>query len=125
MRWKEELEKMKSQYCTEYNLDLADETIVNIAMVPVDRDIGKAGSAFKDSLSSAARFRVRDQCTDPLFRGTDVSLQEFGDGKWSLVMQLDARSGYLQHEVNEYCSDMNYMPRTEVGVKSFYVASFF
>ena len=44
-------------------------------------------------------------------------MQEFGDGKWSLVMQLDARSGYLQHEVNEYCNARNYMPRTEVGVQ--------
>ena len=28
--------------------------------------------------------------TDPLLHGTDVSLQKVGDGKWSLVMQLDA-----------------------------------
>ena len=100
MRSKEKLEEMKRLYCTEYNLDLSDEEIVNIAMVSVDGDIDRK-PAFKEALSSAARFRVRDQCTDPLLHGTDVSLQKVGDGKWSLVMQLDARSGYLQHEISE------------------------
>ena len=106
---------MQDEFCTEYNLDLANSNVVNMAMIFLDKDIGR-DDAFKRALASTAKFRVTDKCTSPLFKGNDVSLQHL-NGEWVMIAQLDMESPYLKHEINDKCANRNYLPRTEVGLQ--------
>ena len=108
---------MQDEFCTEYNLDLANPTVVNMAMIYLDKDIGR-DAAFKRALASTAKFRVTDKCTSPLFKGNDVSLQHL-NGEWVMIAQLDKESPYLKHEINDKCANRNYLPRTEVGLQMY------
>ena len=114
-RSQEELRKKQAEFCTEYNLDLADDTTANMAIVFVDADLGRT-PAFREALAAQAKFRVTDTCTQPMFQGRNVALQRVG-GKWALVVQFAKESTYLQHEINDKCERRKYMPRTEIGVQ--------
>jgi predicted nuclease with TOPRIM domain len=111
------LTQMQDEFCTEYNLDLANPTVVNMAMIFLDKDIGR-DAAFKRALASTAKFRVTDKCTSPLFKGNDASLQHL-NGEWVMIAQLDKESPYLKHEINDKCASRNYLPRTEVGLQMY------
>ena len=108
---------MQDEFCAEYNLDLANPTVVNMAMIFLDKDIGR-DAAFKRALASTAKFRVTDKCTSPLFKGIDVSLQHL-NGEWVMIAQLDKESPYLKHEINDKCASRNYLPRTEIGLQMY------
>jgi hypothetical protein len=116
-RNKKTLTQMQDEFCTEYNLDLANSNVVNMAMIFLDKDIGR-DDAFKRALASTAKFRVTDKCTSPLFKGNDVSLQHL-NGEWVMIAQLDKESPYLKHEINDECASRNYLPRTEVGLQMY------
>ena len=107
---------VQADLCTVPNLDLADPTVTNVAVIFVDEDIGRQED-FKRGLAATAKFRVADECTaDPLFRGKDVAFQQIG-GRWAMVVQLDSNAAYLQHEVNDHCENREYIPRTKVFVQ--------
>ena len=53
------------------------------------------------SLDMNSRFRIRDDCSEPLFRSQGVSIQHDAKGIWWLVMQFNPESGYLQRELNK------------------------
>jgi hypothetical protein len=113
---KQTLEKMKAEFCNEYNLDMAHETAINVAMIYVDSDLGKS-SEFKRALAMNAKFHVTDECLgSKLFDESGVSLQQLKGG-WYLVIQFSKTSGYLQHEVNERCEARDYLPQTNVQLQ--------
>jgi hypothetical protein len=114
---KKTLTQMQDEFCTEYNLDLANPTVVNMAMIFLDKDFGR-DAAFKSALAPTAKFRVTDKCTSPLFKGNDVSLQHL-NGEWVMIAQLNKESPYLKHEINDKCASRNYLPRTEVGLQMY------
>ena len=70
-------------------------------------------------LSKAARFRVKDKCTSPMFTAGDISLQKV-NGEWVGLVLLDSTSedGYIRRELPQ-CKSLSYLPSTDIEVKVF------
>jgi hypothetical protein len=116
---------MKKHFCNEYNLDLSTPNTVNYAMIDLDEDIGKQfgkttekTEKFKRVLAARVKYRVTDSCTQPMFNADSISLQKIED-RWVLIVELNSKSGYLQHEINDKCENRRYMPTTEIGLQLF------
>merc|ERR1711871_520266 len=113
---KTSLEALKSEYCKGYHhVDLVDKNIENIAMIDISKDIVLKDNLMRD-LSKAARFRVKDECTSPMFTAEDISVQKV-NGEWVGLVLLDGTSqdGYIRRELPR-CKSLPYLPSTEVKV---------
>ena len=113
------LEAWKKEFCKGYrHVDLVDKNVENIAMIDVSKDIGLADDLMHD-LSKAARFRVKDKCTSPMFSAGDISLQKV-NGEWVGLVLLDSTSedGYIRRELPQ-CKSLPYLPSTDIKVKVF------
>jgi hypothetical protein len=53
-----------------------------------------------------------------MFNADSISLQKIED-RWVLIVELNSKSGYLQHEINDKCENRRYMPTTEIGLQLF------
>ena len=118
---KKSLDAYRREYCKGYNhLDLADETVKNVALVHISKDI-RLKDSLMDDLARAARFRVNDQCRSPMFSSGDISLQKVQPSStWVGLVLLDSASegGYIRRELPQ-CKSLPYLPSTEVNVKVF------
>ena len=119
-----ELDKYKEMFCPVYRrLDLAQDDVVNVAMVYVQDDIHPDNKDIVAEFKRNARYIVDDGCASPLFAAKDISLQDIAvDGKknkeWVALVQLDSTSkdGYLQNEL-AHCKTLDYVPQTRVSVE--------
>ena len=119
-----ELDKYKEMFCPVYrHIDLAQDDVVNVAMVYVQDDIHPDNKAIVAEFKRNARYIVDDGCASPLFTANDISLQEINvNGKknkeWVALVQLDSTSkdGYLQNEL-AHCKTLDYVPQTRVSVE--------
>merc|ERR1711871_942723 len=113
------LEAWKNEFCKGFrHVDLADKNVENIAMIDVSKDISLGDDLMHD-LSKAARFRVKDKCTSPMFSAGDISLQKV-NGEWVGLVLLDSTSedGYIRRELPQ-CKSLPYLPSTDIKVKVF------
>ena len=113
---KKSLEAWKRKFCKGYrHVDLVDKNVENIAMIDVSKDIVLKDNLMHD-LSKAARFRVKDKCTSPMFSAGDISLQKV-NGEWVGLVLLDSTSedGYIHRELPR-CEVLPYLPSTEIKV---------
>merc|ERR1711988_566009 len=121
-----ELDKYKEMFCPPYqHLDLAQDDVINVAMVYVQDDIHPDNKALVAEFKRNARYIVDDGCASPLFTANDISLQEIDvtrskskSREWVALVQLDSTSkdGYLQNEL-AHCNTLDYVPQTRVSVK--------
>eukprot|EP00945_MAST-04E_sp_MAST-4E-sp1_P004165 g4165.t1 len=123
---------LQEHFCQEYSFDLSDSDVQNYAFAFLEEQDfgrGKSFTKFITALTQYARFSVVDGCPAPVFRPSDISIQEIDmnvwnvtnvkrEKEWAMVIQLDKTdpNTYLRSELPN-CGNKMYLPLTAVRVQ--------